>query len=245
MRLFEGDFFKRAGFDSKTPEITRKQAEFIAEALGLQPGENALDVCCGIGRHAIILAEMGFEIVGLDFTPHYIECAEKSAGELGKSCGFVVGDMRKIPFEAKFDAAYNFFTSWGYFDDKTNIEVLKNISRALKPGGRFLLDTMNRDFLMRNFQPCFANADGEDADVIQYNRFDPATSTIHGEWIYLKKREIVHHSHLDLRVYSLHEICDRFRMSGLEPVKFWGSSLGDPFDFTKSNRCVVLGKKIS
>lgn len=60
--------------------------------------------------------------------------------------------MRELSFDAEFDAVYNYFTSWGYYDDETNFDILKRVHHALKPGGRFLLEFIARDALMRRFK---------------------------------------------------------------------------------------------
>src|SRR6185312_15567104 len=64
------------------------------------------------------------------------------------SVNFVHADMREMAFEKQFDGAYSMLTSFGYFDEETNLRVAERIGRALKPGGRFLLDILNRDYVV-------------------------------------------------------------------------------------------------
>ena len=66
---------------------------------------------------------------------------------------FVHADMREIPFEGEFDAVINMFTAFGYFDDVENQKVLDAVARALKAGGKFLIDLLNTLWIIRNFRP--------------------------------------------------------------------------------------------
>lgn len=179
----------------------------------------------------------------MDLTKAYIECAKAQSAEDSLDCEFIVGDMREIPFQKEFDAAFNFFTSWGYYSDEENLEVLRQVRKALKHGGRFLIEVMNRDWIIREFLPLDVTVI-EDKKLIQYRNFDPETSILEAEYIYFEGRKIVKQDSVDLRIYSLHEIYDMFRKAGLSPIAKWGNNLGRPFDFESSNRCVVLGEAI-
>ena len=100
---FFGKHFREFGFDIQAPEKTHLEAEFIADALGISPGGKVLDLCCGVGRHSLVLAEMGYDVTGIDLTEYYIECAKESASKLGLSCEFLKGDMRDIRLDQLFD----------------------------------------------------------------------------------------------------------------------------------------------
>jgi SAM-dependent methyltransferase len=132
---------------------TSKEIEGVAKLLDLKHKAKVLDLCCGYGRHCIELAQKGFKVTGYDLSKFFIERACKSAQALGLKIDFVEGDMRKIPFENQFDAAINMFTSFGFFErDEDDLKVLKGVNKSLKKEGKFLLDTINREFLIRNFQ---------------------------------------------------------------------------------------------
>ena len=59
---------------------------------------------------------------------------------------YVQGDLRELPFDGRFDAVLNWFTSFGYFDDEGNRRVLEGFHRALRPGGTLLLEQASRGF---------------------------------------------------------------------------------------------------
>ncbi len=239
---FFAEYFKIFGFDNKDPDLNELEARFIARALDLKKGDRILDLCCGTGRHSIELAKRGYDVVGIDLTKYYIDCATEEASRKKIECEFLVGDMRAIPFENEFDAVFNFFTSWGYYSDMEDLQVLQQVHKALKPGGRFLLEVMNRDWIIAEFIPLDIQSEA-DMELIQYRRFLPETSCLEVEYIYLKNREVIRQDSVDLRIYSLHEIYNMFRIAGIKPIRNWGNALGEDFALSDSNRCVVLGEK--
>jgi SAM-dependent methyltransferase/GNAT superfamily N-acetyltransferase len=114
-------------------------AELVWRLLDLRPGMRVLDVPCGEGRISGRLAGMGCEVVGVDYTEAWIELARKQYPEVT----FEVADMRSLAYDQEFDAVVNWFTSFGYFDPQTNDDVLARLARALRPGGRLLLELHN------------------------------------------------------------------------------------------------------
>ena len=120
-------------------EETEEEVEFICDVLELHAGATVLDLCCGPGRHGRHLVKKGMAVVGVDSSRFLLrEALTKVNG-----VHLVEGDMRHIPLKPVCDAVINLFTSFGFFDDKDNRDVLKEIATVLKPGGRFLLDYWN------------------------------------------------------------------------------------------------------
>src|SRR5579871_6873471 len=95
-----------------TPEQTEQEADFLAGRLDLRPGMSALDVPCGNGRHAIELARRGVQMTGADLSAGFLEEARGRAPEIE----WIHGDMRNLPWTGRFDAAYCWGNSFGYFD---------------------------------------------------------------------------------------------------------------------------------
>ncbi|HXL56976.1 MAG TPA: class I SAM-dependent methyltransferase, partial [Chitinophagaceae bacterium] len=122
----------------------KEAADFIDELItALQPDQHAamLDVGCGNGRHCRQLAAKGFNVTGIDLAMSSIRQAKQYETS---SLQFFQHDMRKPFGNNHFEYVFSFFTSFGYFKDETeNQKVIRNMSNALKPGGRVVFDYIN------------------------------------------------------------------------------------------------------
>ena len=171
--LFDADY--RYFYETLvSPEQTAEEVELIDELLGLERSDDLLDLACGYGRISIGLAQRGLTVVGLDRSAALLESAREDANLLGAGIEFVEGDMRELPWQARFDAVICWFTSFGFFDDDELRGVLRQMRRALRPGGRVLIETLNRDRLLENFQDSTV-VERDDALMIDRNTFDTLT----------------------------------------------------------------------
>lgn len=123
-----------------TDEWSDGETDRIWRLAELEPGMEVLDLACGHGRIANRLAARGARVTGLDATPMFLDLARAEASARDVDVDYVNGDMRELPWESRFDAVVCWFTSFGYFGDDDNRLVLRETQRALKPGGRLLLD---------------------------------------------------------------------------------------------------------
>ncbi len=130
-----------------------KEAQLFIDNLlaKFQPKSNAsiLDLACGKGRHSAYLAQKAYEIIGIDLSENSIFEANKNY--VAPNLEFYIHDMRE-PFRINyFDYVFNFFTSFGYFDNTNdNISTLKSIYKGLKQDGILLIDFMNAEKVMNN-----------------------------------------------------------------------------------------------
>jgi SAM-dependent methyltransferase len=136
-----------------TDELSDANTDVLWRLLALDRGSPVLDIGCGHGRIANRLAERGARVTGLDATPLFLERAREDAVRRGVEVEYVEGDMRALPWEERFDAAFSWFTTFGYFDDVGNRRVLAEARRALRPGGRLALDVHNVLAFARNWLP--------------------------------------------------------------------------------------------
>lgn len=122
----------------------------ITQYLNLPDDAKILDLACGKGRHSVYLNQLGYDVTGADLSENSIAEASKFANE---KLHFEVHDMR-IPFEQKFDAIFNLFTSFGYFEnDEDNSTTLKAIQESLSEYGFAVIDFMNVQHVINNLVP--------------------------------------------------------------------------------------------
>jgi cyclopropane fatty-acyl-phospholipid synthase-like methyltransferase len=218
-----------------TPEQTEKDVERIVELLDLPPGAEILDCPCGHGRIANTLAQRGFRVTGLDSSEFFLEHARADASARGVDVEYVQGDMRDIPWRDRFDALVNWFTSFGYFSDDQNKAVLAQFHDALKPGGKFVLETLNITRLLLNFQPQhFIERDGDlMADEIQLDVENSRTLTTR----MVARAGRTRKTHFVVRWFGVPELRDWLEEAGFENVRTPG--------LTPEMRLVVVADRAS
>lgn len=119
----------------------------ITTFLELPKTSTILDLPCGKGRHAVYLNSLGYKVTGLDLSENSIKSAKQFEND---SLSFNVHDMRK-PFKKSYNAVFNLFTSFGYFeDDKEDLLILQNIKNGLTKNGVFVFDFLNAAFVKEN-----------------------------------------------------------------------------------------------
>ena len=123
----------------------------LCKALNVERGQRALDIACGRGRHAMVLAESGLHTVGIDLSPESIVVASEMAHD---HLSFQVGNML-APLEVEpAHWVFNLFTSFGYFeDDAMHQQAIENMANALLPGGKLVLDYMNAEKIAAELVP--------------------------------------------------------------------------------------------
>jgi SAM-dependent methyltransferase len=229
--MFHGEAWQRA----------EQSCDAVVSLLGLAPGAKILDLACGPGRFALPLAQRGFHVVGLDISEVYLSQARAKAQEHGLKIQFVHGDMRQIPFENEFDAVINLFTSFGYFErEEDHLTVLKEVRKCLKPGGRFLLELQNRDWLIRNFRPRNWH-EYPNFFVLEESTMNFARNRIESRWIVLKGAERKEYT-LSLRVFTLAELLGLFAQAGLKVLGYYGGLRGEPWSL-EANRLAIVAER--
>ncbi|RAJ26495.1 tellurite resistance protein TehB [Gelidibacter algens] len=122
----------------------------LTQYLNLPENGKILDLACGKGRHSIYLNSLGYDVTGVDLSENSIAYAKTYENE---ALHFDVHDMCK-PYNDKFDAVFNLFTSFGYFDkSEDNLNTIKAIKDDLNEFGFGVIDFMNIDFVIDNLVP--------------------------------------------------------------------------------------------
>ncbi len=239
--LFDEDYLRTLPF--LTPQATQSEAEFVIDAMGLQPGAQVLDVGCGYGRHAMELAARGFHVVGLDLSTPLLVRGGEEAMRRGLEINFVRGDMRELDFDAQFDAAYCMFSTFGYFDDETNKKTVTNIARALKPGGRMMLEILNRDYVIADL-PTRVWWEGDGCVVLEEVELNYFSSRIqvNRSVVFDDGRQL--EQEISVRAYSLHEVGKLMHAAGFRVLEVSGGyHTRGRFFGNQSRHIIVLAER--
>src|SRR5882672_5788784 len=140
-------------YDGFLAERTPAEIDQLEALLALRAPQRILDLPCGQGRHAIELARRGYDVTGVDLSPFMLKVAEERARAEGVRVRWLAGDMRDVIARGTFDVVLNLFTSLGYFADEADDQkVVRAASAMLVPGGRFVLELINGERVMVQFQ---------------------------------------------------------------------------------------------
>lgn len=198
-----------------SPTRDRADVARLIEILGLPADERLLDVPCGQGRHAHLLAEAGFDVTGLDYSKHLLDVARRRG--IASNLRYVRGDMRSLPakWTGRFAAVLNLFTSFGFFfDPADDLRTMHEFARVLQPGGLLVWHGGSRDGVMARF----LSRDwwkSEDGTLVAHERtFDPLSGilTIRSHWS--GKRASGEREHR-IRLYTASRLAELCQSAGL------------------------------
>ena len=224
----------------RTPEQSAKEAAFVETALALAPGSEVLDVPCGDGRIAVELAARGHRVSGVDLQPEMIDEARRKAAERGVALELHRIDLRELPWTARFDAALCWWGSFGWFDAPDNLRQAKAVARALKPGGRFLVDLPTLEALLPQWRRRSWNKVGE-VLVCDESDFDPISGRIETIWTFRRGDETaVRRSSIHL--YTYRELVSVLKAAGFREFDAKGTLGRD--DFRQGSRRLYLTARL-
>lgn len=201
--LFSEDFV-RANWKVSDEQIKR-EVTFVEESLGVAPGGVVLDLGCGSGQHAVELASRGYGVVGYDLSLYQLALAADNAQERSQKINFLQGDMREMAFEEMFDGIFCWNTSFGYFEEDKNYSVAERTFRALRPGGMFLIDVMNRDFVAAH-TPSSVWFEGDSCVCMDDAVIDYFTSRLRVKRSVILDDGRTRECTYSVRLYSFHEL---------------------------------------
>ena len=209
-------------------EWTRRQALGAVSLADVEPGAEILDCPCGFGRHAVLLAEKGYLVTGLDRSQTLLDEAERRRAE-GEWPRFLRGDYRELPFQdASFDAVLNLFSSLGYLERDEDVGVLRELRRVLRPGGALVVETAHRDGFARSAASSRTWDRLPDGSLYLEERTpDWSAGTIDTYRVIVTPTgERVERPYV-LHVYSVKEWLEMLREAGFEEVEAFGSWDGE------------------
>jgi len=221
-----------------TLERNEREVNLIWTLLQLQAKMTVLDLACGHGRIANLLAQRGCSVSGLDATALFLEKARQDAQE-GIDVEYIQGDMRSLPWTEHFDCIINWFTAFGYFDDEDNRKVLSEAYRALKPGGKLLLELQSLYRILKEFR-ADAVTERNRNYLIDRTRFDVFTNRTYTERTVIRDGQVRQMNYF-VRHFTFTELRDWLLQTGFQEVQGYGNN-GEPVSLD-SRRMIVLAIK--
>ncbi|MER8656206.1 methyltransferase domain-containing protein [Mesorhizobium sp. M0847] len=235
---FSEDYF-HFGNVVNTPTLSDQQATVIWDLLSLKGGSSVLELGCGYGRISNRLAEKGARVAGLDISPALLKKAEADAAERGLNVEYVLGDMRSLPWRDQFEAAFLWYTTFGYFDDADNERVLREAASSLRKGGRLLIDYANRFAFLRHETPFYVWQHNDDLRIDIVSN-DVLSDRRNIERIFVRDG-YVRRTHLSFRQYGFSEFVRMLRSAGFVTIEAYGPD-GGAFTSDSSSLVVVAHK---
>lgn len=231
------DFWREA----MTPEATSAEADFLEKRLELAPGARVLDVPCGDGRLSIELARRGHRMTGVDISPDFLEAARESAERKDLSISWRQSDMRDLPWQEEFDAAFCGGSSFGFLGDDGDAAFLTSVCRVLKTDARFAIDAVKAaevilpEFRERN------ELERAGFHFLGENRYDHQSGWV--DTLYTVTRQGRSESRqASYRVYTYREAAQMLEAAGFANCEGFGSLDGEPFRLG-SQRLLLLARK--
>jgi len=244
VRSFGRDYV--ALYAHRNLDEARQNVRDLVALIRPSPDEPLLDLACGAGRHLVALRELGFsDLTGLDLSPELLALTEQNLNgstQRARAVRLVRADMRAIPFVGHFATVLSLFTSYGYFaEDIENAAVLGGVQRALRPGGVFLMDYINRPRVLANLVP-------ED-ERVQDGRRIHNVRRITSDGRRVEKTTTVTEADGQVRIfdesvrlYTRDELATMLRAASFEQMCVYGSLQGEPYEET-SPRMVWVARK--
>lgn len=227
----------------KTKETTTIEVDFIHQILEDCQCKTVLDVPCGEGRIAIELAKRGFETYGLEFNQKAIDIGLSNVKNTNLPVSLAQGDMRTMTFDKEFDSVICIFNSFGYFEEAENEQFIKQVSKALKVGGYFLMDTHVLETLLPVITPKASWQAGEYM-IVEKRLFDYSCSRLKGRWVIMHDEKDPKIYESSVRIYSYLELTRLLKKYGFDNFEPYGDFDGKLFDMGDEG-LLLLAQKVA
>jgi len=228
-----------------TDERNDREAALVEHLLGVSPDAQILDAPCGHGRIANRLAARGYRVTGIDASDLFLVRARTDATSLGVEVDYQHADLREFDPPQHFDAVVNWFTSFGYFGKRDDLKVLRSFHNALRPGGKLIIETLNRDRFIRSLPdpsmpPRVIKSEVGDDIMTDTIEFDPLEGCTRTERLIVRGGR-VRRTHFTVRVFTYPELRDLLLGEGFARVDGFGAE-AEPFSLASARLIAVATK---
>lgn len=238
-KWFASDYYLKV-YEHRDEVEAYELVNLIQRTIDLSTKVKVLDICCGCGRHSLELAKRGYNVTGFDLSNFLILRAKERAATLnerGIKVQFLVKDMRRFNFHARYDLAINVFSSFGYFEsDKENFSLFHNTFYSLRRKGFFVFDFLNSIYLRKNLIPqTISYVDG--LKMIQKRRIEDGfvfKDIIIGREKFFER----------IKLYSYRELIKALSHHGFKIIKIFGNYYGERFSEENSERMIIFAMKV-
>jgi SAM-dependent methyltransferase len=129
---------------SRRLETIDRAVKWLIETIPLKVGDSVLDLGCGPGLYTSRLAQAGLRVTGVDYSHRSIEYAIQYANENRLDITYRYENYLELSDKNQYDAAFLIYGDFCPLSPEQRSSLLQNIHRALKPGGKFVLDVTTR-----------------------------------------------------------------------------------------------------
>ncbi|RSL32057.1 class I SAM-dependent methyltransferase [Salibacterium salarium] len=235
---FQEDYLRV--YDHRDEEKAADELSYIMQYLPLERGMKAVDLCCGNGRHSRWVARQGIHVTALDLSPVLLKKAIDLTSDLPVQ--YMRGDVRDVSLKTEYDAAFNIFTSFGYFSDDTENElVFVRAFEALKENGWFFFDYLNPNYVKQNLVP----KDYSEKDGLEITQERNISSGFVNKRITIQEQGSKREYKERVKLYEQAELKEMLSRNGFVMEYIFGNYDASPFYEKESPRQIFICRKQS
>lgn len=222
--------------------------QFYKKWLPTNKDARILELCCGTGRLTILIAQEGYNICGVDYTPSMLERAQAKAIKTGLEINFIKADIRTFDLQEQFDFIFIPFNSIHHlYRNEDLFKALESVKRHLKDGGLFLFDCFNPNiqYIVENEKGQtviaeYKTDDGRNILIKQTMRYESATQINRIEWHYSINSEFHSIQNLDMRLFFPQELDSYLKQAGFNIIHKFGGFGEETFSNESEKQIYVL-----
>jgi SAM-dependent methyltransferase len=216
-------------FSENSFKIAENEVDLILNLVKFN-GRDVLDLCCGPGRHSIILAKKGYNVTGIDKSKYLLNKVRNKSETEKINIKLIEHDMRDFVQSNSYDLILNLFTSFGYFENQADdLKVIQNIYDNLKKDGKVIIDLMSKEILSRIFSKTTSIALDDGTLLIQIHKIKDDWTKIENDWLLLKDNKYKKYT-FSHTVYSSEELKRMLKDIGFKEIKLFGNFKGDEYN---------------